>query len=193
MLAKPRQFDVRGRHRLTAESLPFDANVRLAVECKSLSTEFPIVLSRLPRPISESSHDVIERFWRSEQSDTSVVIERAPTTELRVYSTGDPVGKSLTQIRWDVKRLVASDAETYDKWAQALASAGELIQRALTEPVTKNAPVAFDFVIPILLINDRTLWVETTMKMDLVDNPTSRTRRCFSSIGNTRPKDDTGH
>jgi hypothetical protein len=68
-----------------------------------------------------------------------------------------PVGKSLTQIKLDGKRLVASDSETYDKWTQAIASAGRLAEVAAKWRVP-DATV-YTFVMPVLLVADKTLWV----------------------------------
>ncbi|HVN45985.1 MAG TPA: hypothetical protein VMT66_12215 [Steroidobacteraceae bacterium] len=165
-LEKPRQFDVRSRR-----AFHLGCYINLAVECKSLSPEFPLVVSRVPRPTVESQHDVIRRFWRPEQSDSSFVIERSGTDQLRLYTAEQPVGKSATQIRWDGKRLVASDAETYDKWAQALASAAELVETAANASADKKKPI-FEFVMPVLLINDRTLWVVDYTEQGVRGTPT---------------------
>jgi hypothetical protein len=70
------------------------------------------------------------------------------------------VGKTTTQIRWaeNPKRLIASDAESYEKWSQALASATELVEWAATYPA-ESADPTFAFVMPVLLVNTGTLWV----------------------------------
>ncbi len=154
ILGKPRQFDVRARREFHLRSY-----INLAVECKSLSTEFPLIVSRVPRPVGESRHDVIRRFLRPEQGDSSFIVERSGFDHYRLYTASEYVGKSATQIRWadNGKKLVASDAETYDKWAQALASAAELVEQAAVRK--GEAKAVFEFVMPVLLINDKTLWV----------------------------------
>jgi hypothetical protein len=153
ILGKLRQFDVR-----TRREFPLKCHISLAVECKSLSPSFPLVISRVPRPMAESRHDVIRRFWRAEQSDSTFFVEKSGTDHLRLYTQGQPVGKSATQIKWDGKKLIASDADTYDKWAQALASAAELIDKAANASADRQKPI-FEFVMPVLLVNDGTLWV----------------------------------
>src|ERR1700722_12346696 len=61
VLGKPRQYDVRARIRF---SQGIERELYLAVECKSLTKENPLVVSRVPRPIRESLHDVIIRYFR---------------------------------------------------------------------------------------------------------------------------------
>lgn len=154
VLAKPRQYDVRARIRF---SQGIERELYLAVECKSLTKEFPLVVSRVPRPIRESLHDVIIRHYSKEINDKIFVVETSRPNDFRLYGADEMVGKTATQIRWDRSgRLVASDAETYDKWAQALASAAELVETAANREIKDKS--IFAFVMPILLVNDGTLW-----------------------------------
>jgi hypothetical protein len=127
----------------------------LGVECKSLSPEAPLIVSRVPRPARESRHDVIRRFLRPEHGDVSFAIEQSGIDHLRLYSTAEPVGKST--IRWDGTKKIAVPDDTYDKWAQALASAAELVETA-AHSAAEAKPI-FEFVMPVLLINDGALWV----------------------------------
>ena len=154
ILGKSRQFDVRSRREFHQRCF-----ITLTVECKSLSAEFPLIVSCVLRPASESLHDVIMRVRRPDLGGATYTVERAGFDHYRLYTPGEHVGKSATQIRWadNGKKLVASDAETYDKWAQALASAAELVERAANKPA--DAKADFEFVMPVLLVNDRTLWV----------------------------------
>ena len=101
-----------------------------------------LVVSRVPRPISESQPDVVTIFYRPQIGDSAFAIERSPFTDFRLYSVDEHVGKSATQIRWgdNDKKLVASDADTYDKWAQALASATEQLTPLSRHPLMLRAP-----------------------------------------------------
>jgi len=65
VLGKPRQYDVRARIRF---SQGIERELYLAVECKSLTKENPLVVSCVPRPIRESLHDVIIRRIRREMA-----------------------------------------------------------------------------------------------------------------------------
>jgi hypothetical protein len=152
---KPRQYDVRARFGFTHRR-----DLSLAVECKSLSPEFPLVVSRVPRPEVDSYHDVVKRWRRDEIGDTAFSIERSDPRHPHLYGEGQMVGKAATQIRWNesAKKFVASDAETYDKWSQAFGSAAELLDLAARQP-SDDANPTFTFVMPVLLVNDGTLWV----------------------------------
>ena len=152
---KPRQYDVRGRKQFSHRR---DLNV--AVECKSLSTEFPLIVSRMPRADGDTGHDIVRRWKRVEVGDMMFSVEHSDPNHLLLYPRGEMVGKATTQIRWaeNHKRLIASDAEGYEKWSQALASAIELVEWAATYP-TDTADPTFAFVMPVLLVNTGTLWV----------------------------------
>jgi hypothetical protein len=54
--------------------------------------------------------------------------------------------------------MFRSDAEGYEKWSQALASAVELVNVAATSPAESSESI-FGFVMPVLLVNSGTLWV----------------------------------
>src|SRR5262245_628097 len=49
----PRQFDIRAKARKDR------LEVRLAVECKCLKLNFPLVISRIRRPTQESYHELV--------------------------------------------------------------------------------------------------------------------------------------
>jgi hypothetical protein len=152
---KFRQYDVRGRRRFQSR-----LDVNIAVECKSLSAEFPLVVSRVPRPDEEVGHDVLRRWKRPQIGDSTFSVERSDPNQLQLYAQSEMVGKSTTQIRWaeNQKRLIASDAEGYDKWSQALASATEMVHRAATH-TADDVDQVFAFIMPVLLVNTGTLWV----------------------------------
>ena len=145
--AKLRQFDIRARKEIYKR-----CDVRLAVECKSLTPEFPLVVSRVPRPAAESYHDIIKSWRRKEFNDTAFSVEQSDPTWLSLYGFSQPVGKSLTQVG------KKGDSETYNKWAQALASAAELVAAACKESAPDGSPT-YTFVMPVLVVSDSTLWV----------------------------------
>src|ERR1700684_4333987 len=51
---KQRQFDVRASHTLE------DNKIALAIECKGLTTDYPLLISCVPRSRSEAYHEVLE-------------------------------------------------------------------------------------------------------------------------------------
>jgi len=84
-------------------------------------------------------------------------ISESDPNRLQLCPVGAPIGKSLTQIRLEGKRLVASDSDTYDKWIQAIASAAQLAELGAKRQAPDTA--VFTFVMPVLLVADKTLWV----------------------------------
>ncbi len=153
---KHRQYDVRAHAVIWPEA---HCEMRIAVECKNLSVEFPLVVSRVPCVVEESQHCVIRTWIRREIGDLTVEISESDPNRLQLCPVGSPIGKSLTQIRVDGKRLVASDSDTYDKWIQAIASAAQLAELGARSQAPAPDNEAFTFVMPALLVADKTLWV----------------------------------
>jgi hypothetical protein len=156
---KARQFDLRA-----ASSIPYHGSalvIRMAIECKSLSREFPLVLSRVPRAKEDSYHQVI-RFRAQAGAGTQFRGIHQSPSYASVYPTNDMVAKQTSQIRCDGTPTPASgaDRDTYDKWAQALASADELIHLCSFGHRGRVIGVAeeWDLILPVLVVNDGTLW-----------------------------------
>jgi hypothetical protein len=127
-----RQFDVRGTVIMNGETCA----VSMAIECKSLSDTFPLVILRVPRDSTESYHQVLVTNIGNVNS-TRVVEQRNPPS--RYYRIGEYVGKHTSQIGVEVKKDGArvtndSDRETYEKWSQAFASANGLIVEVFASP-----------------------------------------------------------
>jgi hypothetical protein len=154
---KTRQFDIR--------ALKGNNTLRLswAVECKNLSTSYPLLVMCVPRTQEESFVDVLKSFRpRPEEYNPfpphceSVRIHKPRFT----YTAGDPVGKSMARVgrATDKERsLTSSDADIFEKWSQALASADDLADDA-TEFGTKTKSKVHTFILPILVVPDNTLW-----------------------------------
>jgi hypothetical protein len=153
---KFRQFDIRAMRVYDAE-----VGVSMAIECKSLTREFPLVVLRVPRPASECDHELLD--VRSMPDGIFGVHRRRRTDRRGIYRVDERVGKSATQIRRNVKKenkIESSDSETYDKWSQALSSADALIRQAYKAYGKHGARGRFvTFIVPILVVSDWTLWV----------------------------------
>ncbi|MDJ1160425.1 hypothetical protein QHI69_00710 [Burkholderia gladioli pv. gladioli] len=149
---KSRQYDLR------ASLAKSNDSIGLAIECKSLQKNFPLVISRIPRTRNES---FLERLdGRPNYLPEALHLHRVRETSL--YPVGEGVGKSTVQIgklHAQGSGWSANDAETYDKWNQAIASAydmSRLIAKQLSGQVNtyfKNA------IIPVLVVSNETLWV----------------------------------
>jgi hypothetical protein len=165
--SKPRQFDIRAKH------IAQESAIQLAVECKNLKYNAPLLVTCVPRTREESFHDVIvsidhfvtslipDKIRRS-LSDRAVE-PRSKSVRLReqasLYKANTPVGKSIDQVGREVSGVIsAADADVYSKWAQALASAAELADRACEGLATKAHSRFHCLVIPILVVPDDMLW-----------------------------------
>ncbi|MGF6292508.1 hypothetical protein QFZ98_004369 [Paraburkholderia youngii] len=149
---KSRQYDLR------ASISKSNDVIRLAIECKSLQKNFPLVISRIPRTQNESFFERLD--GRPNYLPQALQIPRVRETSL--YPVGEGVGKSTVQIGrlpapgngWS-----ASDAETHDKWSQAIASAYDMarsIAKQLSAQVKTHLKNA---ILPVLVVSNETLWV----------------------------------
>jgi hypothetical protein len=170
---KPRQFDVR------ASIASGQNKVALAIECKSLTVDFPLVVSCVPREPSESFHELLYR--------DSVMAAGSSYTRVQtlfrgsfpcIYQAGQGVGKSVRQVRREKKgknagRMVSGD-EVFDKWTQSLASVGEMVEsgaQELAAPPTQQ-PVQRIAFLPVLVVPDTTLWIaDYSSRGDLRQTP----------------------
>ena len=131
--------------------------LRMAIECKATRTNCPLLISRIPRENVESRH-------YSLITSDALSIQRAKVEPLQTFfPVGKQVGKSTAQIgrtESSPHRLISNDAELFGKWTQAIASAHELVQKALLDcSRDPKLPYAATTIQPILVISDDTLWV----------------------------------
>jgi hypothetical protein len=163
---KYRQFDVQ------AQALLSDSTrLRLAVECKSLTSEAPLVVSRVPRALLDSFHEILHLEPDvGHRSPVEVIRQDAGTRARPLYALEGPVGKHTAQPRKDNKGgFVNEERDSFDKWSQALSSAATLvIQEARTDSHLRMLVL----VLPILLVNDGTLWlVDYSEAGEMVGSP----------------------
>jgi len=155
---KSREFDIR------ASGNYEKARVRLAIECKNIRENFPILVSCVPRHEHESYHQVA---IMSEPSSTvngvrlsSLHVPRSDSISIRgdysLYKAGELVGKSTSQVgRATDNSIVANDVELYEKWGQCLGSAHGLVERMYWDD---DGPEMFGCVIPCVIVPDGRLW-----------------------------------
>ena len=174
---RDRQFDIR--------ALARDGKlmVRFAIECKNLKLNFPLLVSRVPTMSSENFHEVIISGQR-EVNPLTTVYEKTDTVRMTGnYSMFMPetfVGKSTTQVgRNPNQDFVDGDKEVFEKWAQAVASACELVNEAAHDFELLNHDVAATVVLPILVVPDETLWVADYSKEGILLAPAKKTDRCL--------------
>jgi hypothetical protein len=151
---KDRQFDI--RLRIAKGPLV----IRLAVECKNLRSNFPLLVSRVPRLTDESFHNVL--VCEPPYGPVAIIPQ---TTNVRVigpgtlYRPNELVGKATAQIgRRANGELWTGDTEVHDKWTQAISSAFGLVKRSEREYEETGESVAAVIVLPLLVVPDNTLW-----------------------------------
>lgn len=159
---KSRQFDVRCSKDVTSNSIGREETklFKLSVECKAISPEFPLVIQRVPRSSQESYHEII----LSRKPEAGSLNFTGQAWSIRsyasspIYPTGSFVGKACTQIGYKKDKLVSDDREVYEKWAQAIASAYDLITECIQDRDRLQLKTLYAVVIPVLVIPDNCLW-----------------------------------
>jgi hypothetical protein len=158
--SKPRQFDYRCSFQKDAQVLS------LPVECKNLSPLAPLVVCGTKRRQDESFHEFIKSHTAFVESGKAKVFRGSSSWTWRangqdsIYPVDGFVGKSLVRIRPDKNSFMsAPDSDIYDKWAQALSSAVDLVKLApyLSRDLGINKP-AFCAILPVVVVPDKVLW-----------------------------------
>jgi len=124
-----------------------------------LSKTYPLLVSCVPRTRTESFHEVLytDNVAGVGGSYTRVSLKRGSRF---LYRVGDPVGKSMRQIRRDNRGDLTGGDEVFDKWMQALASAAEQIADAANQlSVPESGKPRYVALLPVLVVSDDTLWV----------------------------------
>ena len=123
---------VSGRHRQFDLRIQIEAPERLlllAVECKNIGKNSPLLVSRIPRERAEAFHEVLHSFTHRAPGEVpGVARDRAEVRRVSdqggIYPAGRPVGKSTAQVGRTLQgELTSADTESYEKWSQALSSA----------------------------------------------------------------------
>jgi hypothetical protein len=143
---KPRQFDLR------VQTGDVGRQVILAIECKCLQPNFPLLISRIGRTAEEGYHQLIQM-----QSLGLPPGPVRPGLRREMYRSREPVGKAATQVGIHAREgtWVDGDGDTYEKWSQALQSAAVIAQQAMRG---EKGP-RITAIIPVLVVSNGTLWV----------------------------------
>jgi hypothetical protein len=170
---KHRQFDIRAN----IEVVPL--RVSLAIECKNLSPAYPLLVSRVPRIESEAFHQLLIPEPESDLGGgfglrvPSLVHSNAESISApaSLYKTGDLVGKSVSRIGVIADKpgeFQADDSEIFDRWAQAVASAYDLISEADRYFSNDDSDPRAYWIVPVLVVPEGTLWVADYAKKGAV-------------------------
>jgi len=160
---KSREFDIR------AIKTIHKYRVRMAIECKNIRENFPILISCIPRHEKESYHQIALVSEPKKDSSylaaPSILQSRTNTFDIRgehsLYKPIDPVGKSTVQVgRATDGTISANDAELYDKWGQCLSSASDLVERVYWDGGRKDSEdFYFSAVFPFVVVPNGRLWI----------------------------------
>src|SRR6266576_3513075 len=120
---KIRQFDIRARRKKG------NCRLELAVECKNLRANYPLLLSSVPRTTTESFHQLIEH-------DNTVMkfVSRVRSVQpSSAYNAGEVVGKKTNQVGYDARSgdLLTDDSPTFEKLNQAIGSCNDLVNTSV--------------------------------------------------------------
>ena len=155
---KPRQFDFQI---LLGPSLPF--RISIALECKNLKKNFPLLVSRVPRRDEEANHQLLVGPMEEGYPILKAIAhcERLVITSSLLYPRNDLVGKSTVQIGVNQSgELHGDDAEVHEKWSQAVSSAYSLISDASSELLEEETKAEAWFIVPMVVVPDGVLWAQ---------------------------------
>lgn len=154
---KLRQFDIRAKKMVESN----DAQtlvLRLAVECKNIRENYPVLVQCMPRHSDESYLDVL---WRDTLIGSSMSSRHGMRLwgEQSPYRIGEHVGKSLCQVgRKTDLSFIDSDAAVYEKFSQALHSSYDLLQQSFWADDAWGRNKTVSIVVPVLVVPDGRLW-----------------------------------
>ena len=200
---KDRQFDIRAR--FTKQQFGNQrCTLKLAVECKNLRTNFPLLVSCVPRRTQESYHDailscVVRKKLSQNASEGCISVTNLVTeaSEFRftngsLFLPDEPVGKATVQVgrvkaQQGKPEFISNDDEVHDGWAQAVSSSHDLIKESVKECSLEEMGVIVTVVQPVLVVANDTLW---TIKYDAsgkkMDKP-QRVQECHFYLGKRFP------
>jgi hypothetical protein len=164
---KIRQFDIRALKRQGSWTL------RLAVECKNLRPNRPLLLSAIPRTGDEAFHEIIVHLpgWGSRVNVRSV-------TTGTVYKSGEMVAKKTDHVGREEKGgdLVSDDVEAFERLNQAVNSCRDLVRQSVIN-FPGNVLPAFQAIVPVLVVPAGLLWqVDYATDGAMVSPPTQLPR-----------------
>ncbi len=181
----PRQYDFRW-----VFCHPDGFAVSLAVECKNINSNSPVVVRGQKRMSIEAFHDLIEsrKGGGFQTSRGNIYLDISAIGQVRrvagddsMYGMGSFVGRSILRIEASQTRRPSDatitysrskDKEIYDRWSQALASAQDLVLDARYYASRFKMPHVFTAIIPVVVVPDAALWsMEYDADDELIHDP----------------------
>jgi hypothetical protein len=134
--------------------------IQLAVECKNLGNNYPLVVHCVPRERTESFLEVFYSCYHTGGIAPIFPTERAKiyrlTSRQNFYIEGELVAKSRAQVGRDNNGIKSNDGEVFDKISQAINSAHDLVNDCYFKG--EETQEYYTYIIPVLVIPDGKLW-----------------------------------
>lgn len=153
---KIREYDIRGSSE-TMMSGRFLVRQYFSIECKNLTSIYPLVVHCVKRKRQEAYLDGMVSYYNSVSYGN-----RAKTfkqrRDLHRYQIDAPVGKSTDQVGKQAHdgEIVASDGGVFEKISQAINSSKDFVDAAAASG--RGDCVTLSYINPILVVPDKTLW-----------------------------------
>lgn len=184
---KYREFDIRAEY---SKKKGFTKSIYMAIEVKNTKENFPLLVSCIPRKQEEAFHHLIVSKHRGHEYVGLSSHGRTHTVRHslnKLYDVGNYIGKSLDQVgRKDArdKELIGNDSDIYSKWSQAVNSSNEIAEKAFFKSSNHDNNVFVSFIMPIVVIPDKTLWIAKYDKDGNRKGDIIQVEECQYFIGN---------
>lgn len=145
---KARQYDIR------AQKDRGNLTLALAVECKNLRPNYPLLLSAVQRTPDEAFHDLITLQIAAGLNQVRVSPRSGHTS---AYKAGEKVAKNIAQVGRALSKpheLIDDDETTFDKMNQAINSCRDLVQQL----ANKSTAPWQRAIVPVLVVPTDRLW-----------------------------------
>lgn len=163
---KSREFDIRAQKTIDR------VRVRMAIECKNIRENFPILISCVPRHGQEAYHQIVLASEPRSSTDSLMNTRLLNTPRARghringrwsLYPEGEPAGKSTAQVgRSGDGAITSNDSELYDKWGQCLSSMHKLVEDAYWDGSGDATGTHFmSAAFPFVVVPNGRLWMVT--------------------------------
>jgi hypothetical protein len=145
---KIREFDIRCEYQYENFLLS------LAVECKNIKSNFPLIASLTKRTEDEAKADLI-KFVKSTDHSIAMLWPEKRNSKNEFYRRNDWVAKRIEQVgKKQTGEIFSGDSPLFEKITQAVNSSFDLINSISTKKDTSF----YALIIPVLVIPDNLLW-----------------------------------
>jgi hypothetical protein len=152
-----RQFDLR------ATRVRGNTCMRLAIECKEVSPQYPLVFGLVPRDTTEAGHQLVvssEKDLVTSDMPKGIALQRHALVanqlaDESLYAAGAFVAKGYMQVSGNSRN---GPDELYSRLAQAIASASDHVDEAHEDYRRTETPICMTFILPLVVVPDGGLW-----------------------------------